>query len=626
MKLDRRYNLTLWAAFGCIGLLVLAIFVWQVNRLHEEVWHQIEGRLQRHHQVIEAVLRSCADELEALRAVALDAPRTDAPVWPQASAGGYHLDEIAQPDRWGNLIGQGPLQPLGSAHREDLYRALTLAPWFSAIPFKQPAIAESKYVSPHGFVLVHPWRASKHFDPHRVSWDRDETLSRRWGLAYFAGQDKGLLVPLAAPVPLPSGHVSWVQLDLSLDHLNRLHQAIDLAHGQVWLINPQGQVLAHPQLHAQGLSTRSAPMQALPEWPDSQRITDHDHWRYRLPFRAAPWQMVYEVDQRALWWRIWWQQSTTLAEVLLAMLALMGLAHLLTRREFVQPALKLVHFLGHSSRHDQVSIPAVPLAWRPWFERVRSMMQESRQLLAVEQELRIAAQMQQAILPPDWPADDRHALIGLMKPARHVGGDFYDHLRLADGSLSLIVADVSGKGVGAALFGMVCKTHYRALAEQYGTDPARLLSGINRALCVSNPQCMFVTAWCGHYQPASGVLRWSGAGHPPALLRRAQGPCQWLSDAQGLALGLVEDSPYPLHEGGLSAGDQLMIYTDGVTEAINAQQEEFGSQRLLAVAGALGYDDPWLQALMQAVADFVAGEEPFDDITCLVLTNSTQSP
>ncbi|MEY2804077.1 MAG: hypothetical protein RL657_1413 [Pseudomonadota bacterium] len=76
----------------------------------------------------------------------------------------------------------------------------------------------------------------------------------------------------------------------------------------------------------------------------------------------------------------------------------------------------------------------------------------------------------------------------------------------------------------------------------------------------------------------------------------------------------------------MSAGDQLMIYTDGVTEAINAQQEEFGSQRLLAVAGALGDDDPWLQALMQAVADFVAGEEPFDDITCLVLTNSTQSP
>ncbi len=626
MKLDRRYNLTLWLAFSCIGLLVLALFTWQVNRLHEESWNLIEGRLLRHHQAIEQVLRSCTDELEALRAVALDAPRNDAPVWPQASATGYHMDSVAQPDRWGNLIGQGRLTPLGTAHREDLYRALTLAPWFSAIPFKQPAVAESRYVSPHGFVLVHPWRASRHFEPGQATWSMDEGLSRRWGTAYFAGRDKGLLVPLAAPIPLPDGHVAWVRLDLSLDHLNRLNNAADLDQGRVWLMNSQGQVLAHPELHAKELSMQAVPLQALPDWPAQQRISTESQWRYRMAFRAAPWQMVYEVDQRALWWQIWWQQVTALIEVLLGMLTLMLLAHILTRREFVQPALKLVQFLGHTSRSDQASIPEVPKAWRPWFERVRTMMQESRQLLAVEQELRIAAQMQQAILPPDWPADERHALCGLMRPARHVGGDFYDHLRLADGSLSLIVADVSGKGVGAALFGMVCKTHYRALAEQVGDDPALLLSGINRALCVSNPQCMFVTAWCGHYNPVSGALRWAGAGHPPALLRRTDGELSWLSHAQGVSLGLVDESAYPGHEMLMQAGDELMIYTDGVTEAINPRQEEFGSSRLLAVAASSPAQSVWLASVMQAIDGFVDGEEPFDDITCLVLSSRQVAP
>ncbi len=620
MKLDRRYNLTLWLAFASIGLLVFALFVWQVNRLHEETWHQIEGRLQKHHQVIEAVLRSCADELEALRAVALDQPRTDAPVWPQASEDGYNLDSVVLPDRWGNLIGQGPLHPLSTPHREDLYRALTLAPWLSAIPYKQPAVAESGYISPHGFVLVHPWRSSRSLESRQATWSQDEGMQRRWGDAYFAGQDKGLLVPLVAPVPLAAGRMAWVRLDLSLDHLNRLNNSVDLDQGRVWLQNPQGQVLAHPAQHAQGLSLQAAPRQALPEWPALQRISDASHWRYRLPFRSAPWQMIYEVDQRALWWRIWWQQVMALVEVLLGMLALMVLAHVLTRREFVLPALKLVQFLGHTSHSDQARIPDVPAAWRPWFERVRSMMQESRKLLAVEQELRIAAQMQQAILPVDWPADARHALNGLMRPARHVGGDFYDHLQMADGSLSLIVADVSGKGVGAALFGMVCKTHYRALAEQAGADPAQLMAGINRALCVSNPQCMFVTAWCGHYQPDSGILRWAGAGHPPALLRRSDGTCHWLAQGQGLALGLVEDSSYPRHDQRLHSGDRLMIYTDGVTEAINPGQEEFGASRLLEVTGSMGLEADWLDAVMQAIDVFVDGEEPFDDITCLVLS------
>jgi sigma-B regulation protein RsbU (phosphoserine phosphatase) len=361
----------------------------------------------------------------------------------------------------------------------------------------------------------------------------------------------------------------------------------------------------------------------LQDGPAKTRISVGHTWFYRMPFRAAPWNLVYVVDRNDLWRRIWHIQRGIFIELMLGLLGLMALASTLTRRQFVRPTLKLIQFLGHASRREQAQVPDVPQSWLPWFDRVKDMMQESRKLMAVEQELRIAAQMQQSILPLDWPSDERHALHGFMQAARHVGGDFYDHVTVPGHPLNMIIGDVSGKGMAAALFGMVSKTQYRGQIAQVDklNRPDELLEGMNRALAESNPQCMFVTGLCACYEPASGLLRWSGAGHLAPLLLACDGTVTRLQQAQGIALGLDGQTHFPLHTLTLEPGDQVLWFTDGVTESINPDQTEFGLDRLIDVLQArpLAQGPALIERIMRALSDFVQGAEPFDDFTCLVL-------
>lgn len=636
MKLDWRYNLTLWFAFAAIVTLVGGLFAWQLDRQVEDEWKVIESQLHRHHQAIEALLRTCNDEIEALRAMATQPPPERLPVWPRNHPGEsrFSLDEVAEPDLWGNLVGLGELHRAHPHRLSELRRTLAMAPWLSAMAFKLPAITEARYASREGWVLMHPWRVSGTVAAGDIA---DVAIAtdpkRQWQPIQFAGQDRGLQAPLLAPVIENGQTLGWLRLWLSLDHLNRLNNDWGQTLGQAFVVNADQEVLAHPGLYEQALQVRTAPTLGQTElgrwsgqwssWPEQVRFDLGPWWVYRMPFRAAPWSMVYAVKRQDAWARVWRHQAWTLAVVMGGMLGLMLMAHVLTRRDFVRPSLKLVQFLGHAARHEQVALPRVPSGWRPWFEQVRDMMNESRRLTAVEQELRIASQMQQSILPTVWPHDERHALSGVMRAARHVGGDFYDHDATHAPWLNLIVADVSGKGVGAALFGMVSKTHFRSqLALDRDALPDRVLAGMNRALAESNPQCMFVTAICARYNPETGDLLWSGGGHPPALWVGRDGQTRWLDQAQGIALGLDPDADYPLYRHRLQAGEQVIWITDGITEAIDATQQEFGLQRVSELIARHAADSgaPLIRQLIQAVDDFVGSQPQFDDITCLVLS------
>jgi sigma-B regulation protein RsbU (phosphoserine phosphatase) len=540
---------------------------------------------------------------------------------------------VTEPDLWGNLVGEGNLVKMPAPHQAELRRTLALAPWLSAMAFKLPAISEARYASREGWVLMHPWRPSATVDAGDLSTMAAATdPQRQWGPVQFAGQDRGLQAPLQAPVIEDGQTLGWLRLWLSLDHLNRINNDWGQSLGHAFVVNDAQQVLAHPRLYEQPLQVRTVPdlsqtelgawSAQLAQWPSHTRFKLGEWWVYRVPFRSASWSLVYAVKRHDLWASVWRHQVWTLVGIMSGMFGLMFMTLVMTRREFVQPSLQLVQFLGFAAKHEQADIPRVPEGWRPWFEQVKVMMRESRQLVAVEQELRIATQMQQSILPTDWPDDARHALSGTMRAARHVGGDFYDHLTTQSGWLNLIVADVSGKGMGAALFGMVSKTHFRSqMALDPNALPDRLLAGINRALAESNPQCMFVTAMCIRYNPDTGDLWWSGAGHPPALWVSHEGQAQWWGQEQGISMGLEPDAAYPLYQHRLQAGDQVIWITDGVTEAIDEAMQEFGMQRVRDLVekhpdlsgGAL------IQCLIEAVDAFAGTQPQFDDITCMVL-------
>jgi sigma-B regulation protein RsbU (phosphoserine phosphatase) len=240
-------------------------------------------------------------------------------------------------------------------------------------------------------------------------------------------------------------------------------------------------------------------------------------------------------------------------------------------------------------------------------------------------EMHAAAEIQQSILPRPLARDGALAAVDLyaeMHPARDIGGDFYDFFPIGDDSLAVTVADVSGKGIPAALFMAVSRTVLRniEISGEDGDDMAARIERANRLLSAENATAMFVTAFHGVLDLASGALRYCNAGHNPPYLLRANGGSERLP-ATGVPFGVDGDLPYRLAETTLRPGDTLFLYSDGITEAFNSKDEEFGAARLeAALAAARGQNAAALVGnVLAATTAFVAGAEQSDDITALAL-------
>jgi sigma-B regulation protein RsbU (phosphoserine phosphatase) len=210
-----------------------------------------------------------------------------------------------------------------------------------------------------------------------------------------------------------------------------------------------------------------------------------------------------------------------------------------------------------------------------------------------------------------------------MHPAREIGGDFYDFFPVGDDRLAVSVADVSGKGIPAALFMAVSRTVLRSVAASGDDATDDMAAGIeraNRLLSAENSAMMFVTAFHGVLDLATGALRYCNAGHNPPYVLRAAGGSERLP-ATGIPFGVDGDLPYRVAETVLYRGDALFLYSDGITEAFNRAGDEFGDHRLeAALAAARGGSAAGLVArILAATADFAAGAEQSDDITALAL-------
>lgn len=257
--------------------------------------------------------------------------------------------------------------------------------------------------------------------------------------------------------------------------------------------------------------------------------------------------------------------------------------------------------------------------------RTAELAESNAQLRAagqrVQEELMLARSMQAAILPQDFPNEMTWAIHAAMYPARELGGDFYDCFALADGRYGILIADVSGKGVGAAFFMAVSRTVLLDLAIN-GGPPSEILAHANDLLCERNPMQLFVTACYGIYDPRNGQLLYANAGHHPPLLRQASGSVTALDCAQDVALGVMDGLTYTDYTATLAPGATLLLYTDGVTEALSPRGQEYGDDRLHAwLKAAVPADgaEALVNALVADVASFVAGAEASDDLTCLVL-------
>ena len=237
----------------------------------------------------------------------------------------------------------------------------------------------------------------------------------------------------------------------------------------------------------------------------------------------------------------------------------------------------------------------------------------------IDKELEYAKQIQLSALPSNFPDTENYGIYAQMIAAKEVGGDFYDFYSLDDNTVLFLAADVSGKGIPAAMFMMTAKTIIRDLAER-GISVDEIFTLANDKLCENNESGMFVTAWMGKIDLSTGALSFANAGHNPPVIVHSNGECEYLKSRTGFVLAGMEGMRYRANEMTLKKGDRIFLYTDGVTEATDKNEALYGEDRLLSyIDKNKNLKAETLLSGLKEDIDLFAGDAPqFDDITMLV--------
>ena len=255
-----------------------------------------------------------------------------------------------------------------------------------------------------------------------------------------------------------------------------------------------------------------------------------------------------------------------------------------------------------------------------YIEKLEKVTAEKERIGA---ELTLASDIQAHMLPcifPAFPDYDEFDIYATMTPAKEVGGDFYDFFMTDEKHLVFVMADVSGKGVPAALFMVIAKTLIKNYA-QMGQEPGQVFTTVNRLLCDGNDAGLFVTAWIGILDLESGLLKYANAGHNPPLIKKAGGQFEYLRSRPGFVLAGMDTTRYRQSEMVLNPGDRIFLYTDGVTEATDSSQQLYGEDRLESLLNRCQADtaEEMLADLKNDIDSFVCEAPQFDDITMLML-------
>jgi sigma-B regulation protein RsbU (phosphoserine phosphatase) len=256
-------------------------------------------------------------------------------------------------------------------------------------------------------------------------------------------------------------------------------------------------------------------------------------------------------------------------------------------------------------------------------DMLRDARQTRRQLTEIQAELGVAAKIQQSLLPQPLVTHAQADIAAVMLPARQVSGDFYDFFAIDKNRFGFVIGDVSGKGIPAALFMAVARTVLRSTA-MHGASPGECLTAVNRLLVPQSAGQMYVTLFYGILDTQSGKLTWSIGGHAPPWRLPANGGPYQIEGPRGYMVGMFGDATFDTTETPLNQGDTILVHTDGITDAENADHEMFGKARLSKLIQSLAPTEGATvagvaQHIVQAVHDFTSGAPQADDITLLAV-------
>lgn len=465
-----------------------------------------------------------------------------------------------------------------------------------------------------------------------------------WQLPFFSQSRQRRLVNYSVAIRSDGGAVGVLNADVTLEWLQGVLQNLNKPKGtEAFVLDQQGMYLATdgPALagqHAQGelaAAMRGDTAEPIRHTGILAARAGAPVWIYHAPIDGTHWQFGLVVPEEQIYAGVRRTFSVALSVGALALLSLTLLTLIVTRRvlsplgvlteraeQVAKGALDFV--LPVVRRHDEVGrlTHAFDRMRHELADHLAELARVAREQQRLASELEIAQQIQTALLPGAHFLDARcnnFELHAVLKPARTVGGDLYSYFMLHDQRFYIMVGDVSDKGIPAALFMARAITLAKALAPR-AQSPQQLLQLLNRELCRNNDGCMFVSLLCGLLDTASGHFWMASAGHEPPVLW-GDGAPRLLDIETGPALGLDEEAAYSSRRVRLRPGETLLMYTDGITEAMDAGLRMYGQERMLdclARYAAQGEGDP-AGYLLADVEAFAAGHGQADDITVLAL-------
>ena len=488
----------------------------------------------------------------------------------------------------------------------------------------------------------------------------------------------------AAPVYRDGELVAVVGADIFLTAINDYVKSTASYGGFVCVVNENGQVLFSPQTEgifkpefaANAPDLRESDNAALSRFItealagstglQSLTVDGTDYYMTGAPMGTVGWAVVSVVDKAVTYqptakmlesyeeinadalsvFQDGAKRSVVTLIVLTAVIVVLAIAAaLFVSSRVVKPIEHMTRRLNALSGEDTVfemekiyrtndEIEILAESFASLSSKTRDYIKQITEITAEKErigtELALATRIQADMLPniyPAFPDRPEFDIYASMDPAREVGGDFYDFFLIDDDHLCMVMADVSGKGVPAALFMMASKI-ILANNAMIGKSPAQILTDTNAAICSNNREEMFVTVWLGILEISTGKLTAANAGHEYPVLMTSGGRFELVKDKHGFVIGGMDGIKYKEYELYLTPGSKLFLYTDGVPEATNAENKLFGTERMLAALNENQSSPPeeLLKNVRRAVDGFVKEAEQFDDLTMLGLEYKGDNP
>jgi len=496
------------------------------------------------------------------------------------------------------------------------------------------------------------------YDYERWDWYLLPKLLDRvtWTDPYFdEGAGNVLMCTCAAPFYRDRKFRGVATADVSLDQLRKRLHEIDTSGGYSLIVSRAGTFVSHPdesRIMGESIFSQS-------EWYGSPELAEAGHemtaghqgirrlidvetgvpvWMVFAPIESVGWSVAAVIPESQVMadvnWRLGCQSALLLGGLAAIVVLIAVMASWITR-----PIARLAGAVGELARGNlEVQLPAARghdeiaalsdtfnKMVRDLKESIDDRIRETAIRESMQRELQVARQIQTSLMPmtrPPFPDRREFALDAQTEPAKIMAGDFFDFWLLDDDVLALVVADVSGKGVPAAMFMAVARTILRSFSG-IGQSPAQVLAAANRIMSAENHEQMFVTVFHAHYHVRTGELTFANAGHNPPYIIGADGTVAEMGSSTGPMIGVLEDAEFEDARAHLGPNDTLIAFTDGVTEARDAEGRLFGQRRLEELLGTLkGLPVEEISRRILDTVNRYRQDKDQDDVTLLVLRRS----